>query len=167
MPVSAANKKICIECGADVTFARRASDPKGRYLCLTCAKALEKSRIAASAPVAAATAEGGDDLRLLAQLAPTKTEAPNASAQAIPRPVQPKLANRPEPRSKEPILWITGGFIVVLVLIIAFVMMGRKTWEQQNRPQIMSMKSDADSLLKSGQPKAVLRSLQGAFCVRP
>ena len=72
MPISAANRKICAKCGADVTFARRASDPKGRYLCLPCAKASEASQSARPVPADNQRVAKEDSLSLLAQLAEAK-----------------------------------------------------------------------------------------------
>ncbi len=105
-------------------------------------------------PAVEVTAESEDSLELLADLAQAKPATPKDFGDAkLPRATQVKNVNRPNRRLKETISWITGGVAVVLVLVIVFVLMSRKTWARQNRQQIMSMMSDAKSLLQSGQPK--------------
>jgi multidrug efflux pump subunit AcrA (membrane-fusion protein) len=154
MAVSAANRKICYKCKEDVTFTRRVSDPKGRYLCLVCAKAIETAPIAPSAPSTRPSKEPKSDLELLAQIAPEIQPPFSSVAETKPRVTQNKKLNRQKPFPTEAMLWISGGVAIVLILVGAFFLVNRKTWDQQNHDEILSMKSDADGLLRSGQPKA-------------
>jgi hypothetical protein len=137
MALSPSNKKMCSKCGADVTFARRVLDPKGRYLCLNCAKAT-----AAKAPVAPE-----DDLELLTRLEPAAQTPARAVAVAKPSMVRPKKEKRRVSRSTEINRWVAGGVAIIVILIVAFFLVNKRPWDEQNRLQILSMKNGADALL--------------------
>jgi hypothetical protein len=163
MPVSPANQKKCVQCGADLTFAQRSQDSKGRYHCLRCAKASATSLGAVSTSKAHASAASADNRLSPANRTPLAAAQPTTFQQPKAQSDKSRGAGGQTTRQKQIIFWIIGGGIALVVVVSACLFLLRPTWEEQNRAQIITMKTDADDLLQHGQAEAAYARYKELF----
>jgi hypothetical protein len=140
MPVSAAHKKIC-------------SNLNGRYLCSTCAATSGGLPGAGSVSREDASADPEDALAVLAKLMPGPDEVAGISSHQASKSVRQARMARRAMRPDQTTVWIFSGAVILAALLSTYVVVNRQTWEDLNRTQIESMKTAAESLLQTGQPK--------------
>lgn len=142
--VAAGNRKVCVRCGADVTFAQRNRDPKGQWICVACAAAGErKLPLGATSEEAPPNAPvmGGVELKSLAE-----------AVSAANRRKKPDLHPEAPPRGDAAwIVPLAAG--AVIAIAVATFLIYRPTWEDKHRDSLLAIKSDADTLASNHQPK--------------
>ena len=154
---------MCVKCRADVTFARRSQDSKGRYLCLNCAKASETSIGAASISKGGGSSASADNRPPPPQRNPVAAAQPVTLQKAGAQSNDPRGTRRRSARQKKIIFWIIGVGVALVAVVSASFFLLRPTWEEQNRAQIITMKTDADGLLQNGHADAAYARYKALF----
>ncbi len=143
--VAAGNRKVCVGCGADVTFAPRSRDQKGRWICVDCGAAAQRR-----SPPVATSQETATDAPVVDGV---ELQSLASAASAANRRKKTDLNPQRSPVRGD-VVWIVplaAGAVVALAVATFFIY--RPTWEDKHRDSLLAIKSDADTLASNHQPK--------------
>ncbi len=133
--VSAGNQKICAQCGADVTFAKRVRDDEGRLFCVACGPS-----------------EVPGERELKSLLPPPPIEQPVVPQRSASQALKKTALTQSD--SGVPVKIIASLLLGAAIAIgSAAYVLTRPSWEDLNRQKFAAIKRDADVLSTRGHPK--------------